>query len=121
MREIDVVVKSDLFDELGLLVEQMTCVINKENDLKLCGSLTAGEKCLDDYLVNLKVNLCDEKGDVWFVAREYCGIDFEILKYDSFSVDYANIPRFMNLDKLHHVELFPNLVRKKERGSVIDF
>ena len=121
MRDIEVVIKEELFDELKVKVGQLTCVIDKDNDLRVCGSLTAGEMHFDEYLLYVKANLCDEKNNAWFVLREYSGVDFEMVKYDSFSIDCANIGRFMDLGKFHHVELFPTLVKKKESDNDISF
>lgn len=114
MKNFEVVVKKDLFDGIGVKVEQLNCHINEENDFRLYGSITAEDARMDGYLLHVKANLCDEEGRVWYVLNDFSGISFEMVKYDTFSLYCADLKRFFDLDKLHHVEVYPKVGKKKD-------
>lgn len=63
---------------------------------------------------NKKTNLCDEEGRILFVNKSYSGISFEMVNYDAFSITCSDLTRFFDIDKLHHVEIYPNVRKASE-------
>lgn len=114
MKNIDLIFKQDLFDNIGVKVGQACCYINDDNDFRFYGSITAEDERLDDYLLYIKANFCDDEGRVWYVLDDFCGTDFEMVKYDTFSLYCADLKRFVDIEKLHYVEVYPKVVKKKE-------
>lgn len=114
MKNVEVVVKQDLFDDIGLKVARLNCHMNEENDFRLYGSITAKDARLDGYLLHVKANLCDEEGRVWYVLNDFSGISFEMVKYDTFSLYCADLKRFFDIDRLRYVEVYPKIGRKGE-------
>lgn len=121
MKNVEVVVKQDLFDGIGLKVAQLNCHINEENDFRLYGSITAEDARLDGYLLHVKANLCDEEGGILYIFSDFSEISFEMVKYDTFSMYCTDLTRFFNIDKLSRVELYPKVMKKKdeERGRFL--
>lgn len=66
------------------------------------------------YLLNMRVNLCDEEDRILFVDRSYSEINFELVNYDAFSISCSDLARFIDMDKLHHMEVYPH-VRKDSK------
>lgn len=115
MKNINVVVKQELFDILGVKVGQLNCYINKDNDFRFCGSVSAEEQMPEGYTLFFKANLCGEEGRVLYVLKEYFGFDFELVNYDAFSMYCADLTRFFDIDMLHYVELYPKVTREKDK------
>lgn len=50
----------------------------------LCGSVSTDKNELNGFVLDLRVNLCNEKGEILFVNRSYSEISFDKVKYDAF-------------------------------------
>lgn len=111
MKKVELIVKQDLFDKIGVTIGQLHYNIDKNNDFSLCGSVSSDSKKLEGYSLYLRANLCDEEGGILYVNKSYSGISFEMVNYDAFSITCSDLTRFFDIDKLHHIEIYPN-VRK---------
>lgn len=111
MRKVELVIRQDLFNDIGVEVNQLYWEINKDNDFQLNGSVSSDGRKLEGYSLDLRANLCNEEGGIMFVDRSYCEISFELIKYAAFSMSCSDVSRFVDMDKLHHIELYPR-VRK---------
>ena len=111
MKKVELLVKQDLFDKIGVTIGQLHYNIDKNNDFSLCGSVSSDNEKLEGYLLYLRANLCDEEGGILFVNKSYSGIGFEMVNYDAFSISCSDFTRFFDIDKLYHIEIYPN-VRK---------
>ena len=69
---------------------------------------------LEGYSLYLRANPCDEKGGILFVNKSYSGISFEMVSYDAFSITCSESTRFFDIDKLHHIEIYPNVRKASE-------
>ena len=109
MSKLELIVKQDMFDSIGVVVEQLHCSMDNDN-LKLCGSVTSiGEKIRGDKL-HIKMNLCNEEGEILFVDKTYNGMVLDKLSYDSFSIYCFGLSKHVDISALHHVEVFPCIV-----------
>ena len=72
---------------------------------------------MKDYLLNVKANLCDEEDGVRYVLNDFSGIDFEMVKYGTFSLYCADLERFFDIERLHYVEVYPEVVKKKKKNK----
>ena len=111
MNVVELVVRNDLFEGIGVTIGQLHYHINKENDFMLCGSVSTDKNELDGFVLDLRVNLCNEKGGILFVNRSYSEISFDKVKYDAFSVSCSDISRFFDINELHHIEVYPHVTR----------
>lgn len=50
----------------------------------LCGSVSVDKNELEGFTLDLRVNLCNEKGEILFENRSYGEISFDKVKYDAF-------------------------------------
>ena len=110
---IELKVKEGLFNNIGVEIAQLYCNLDKDGDFRVCGSVSSNNEKLEGYLLYLKINLCNEKGEILYTEKTYRGISFEMVNYDAFSMCCSNISRFLNIDQLHHIEIYPNL-RKED-------
>ena len=112
MKKIELILKKELFDKIGVEIGQLHYEIDKDNnDFRLCGSVSSDNEKLRGYSLYLGTNLCTEKGEILYVNKSYSGISFEIINYDAFSIYCSDLSRFFDVEQLHHIEIYPN-VRK---------
>lgn len=114
MKKVELIVKQDLFDKIGVTIGQLHYNIDKNNDFSLCGSVSSDNEKLEGYSLYLRTNLCDEEGSILFVNKSYSGISFEMVNYDAFSITCSDLTRFFDIDKLHHIEIYPNVRREND-------
>ena len=114
MKKVEIIVKQELFDNIGVTVEQLHYNIGKNYDFMLCGSVSSNNEKLDGYLLYLRANFCDEEGGILFIDKSYSQISFEMVNYDAFSLSCSNLTRFFEVEKLHHIEIYPNVRKDNE-------
>ena len=114
MKSVELVVRNDLFEGIGVTIGQLHHHINKDHDFMLCGSVSTDKNEIDGFMLDLRVNLCNEKGEILFVNRSYSEVSFDKVKYDAFSISCSDISRFLDINELHHIEIYPH-VRKVEK------
>lgn len=112
MRKIELIVKQELFDKIGVEIGQLHYELDKDNNFMLCGSVRSDNGKLAGCLLYLRANLCNEKGEILYIDKSYSGISLEMVNYDTFSMYCFNLSRFFDIEQLHHVEVYPN-VRKE--------
>lgn len=113
MKELAVVVKQELFNKLGLKIGQLNGCFNEKDEFRLCGSVSADKELPEEYTVSIKVNFCDEGGGILYVLEDYFGVNLDVVNYDSFIKKASFLNVFFDLDKLHHVELYPTVFKRK--------
>ncbi len=104
--------KKELFDGIGVEVNQLYASLNEEDDIHINGSVSNVGKGLKGNLLEIKANLCAENGEILYVLNTYSTMKFDLVRYDSFSMYCSSVSRFFDMDELHHVELYPRV--KKE-------
>lgn len=67
MKKIELIVKQDLFDKIGVTIGQLHYNIDKNNDFSLCGSVSSDNEKLEGYSLYLRANLCDEEGGILYI------------------------------------------------------
>ena len=107
MKAVELITKDELFKKVNIKHGQLCCYLNEENDIHINGSLTLEGKWSEDCVAMIKANLCDKEGNILYIVREFSCVNFKILEYVTFSIYCANITRFFDVQKLHHVELYP--------------
>lgn len=117
MKKVELVLKKDLFDSIGIELSQLHCSINSDSDIMINGScLLKNEKPLQDYILDIKANLCDEKGNILYIMNSRSNLKFTLTNYEVFSLFMVNGARFFDLNKLHHIELHPNVKKEQNRN-----
>lgn len=114
MKNVDLVILSPLFKVLEVSVDQLKCYIDNSEEFRISGSVSSKKKMPEGYVMIVKANLCDKDGGILYALRDYFGFSFEMLEYDVFSMNCADLSRFFDLEDLHHVELYPRLKKKDE-------
>ena len=111
MKKLELIVKQDLFDKIGVTIGQLHYNLDKNNDFLLCGSVSSEGQELEGYSLYLRANFCDEEGSILFVNKSYSGISFEMVNYDAFLIACSDLTRLFDIGKLHHIEIYPNVQR----------
>lgn len=107
MKMVEFITRDELFKKANIKVNQLCCHLNDENDIHINGSLTLEGKWAEDCVVTIKANLCDKDGNIFYIVRDFSGINFKMTEYVTFSIYCANVARFFDVEKLHHVEIYP--------------
>lgn len=114
-RKVEVVIKQELFDAIGLSIKQLYFGMNNENDYRLCGSVNSDNEKGKGHSFFLKANFCDSEGRILYIDKNYNPINLEVVNYDTFSMQCSDISRFIfNLEDLDHIEIYPSVVQKEE-------
>ena len=107
MKTIEFIIRDELFKKANIKVSQLCCYLDDENDIHINGSLTLEGKWAEDCVAAIKANLCDKDCNILYIVRDFSSINFKKIEYVTFSIYCANIARFFDAEKLHHVELYP--------------
>ncbi len=107
-------VKQELFNQIGIELDQLHWNIDKSNDFQLCGSMKYSGTALnaDGYELRMKANFCDASGGILHIARDfrpYKSDDFSVINYVVFDISSANVSRFFKKEELDHIELYPEI------------
>lgn len=114
MKKVDIVVKKELFNGIGVILDQLYASISDECDIYINGSVSGEVDCLKGNTLGIRANLCSENGEILYILRNYNTINFELVKYDAFSIYCSDVSRFFDISALHHVELYPH-IKKEEK------
>lgn len=112
MKDVKIKVMNE-FDGIGVKIGQLSCTFNEEGDIHLCGTVKS-EQCLDDYLLQIKANICNEENNVLYVLSTFEGISFEYTKFDGFTIFCTQLNRFMDVSRMSYVEIYPKLKKKND-------
>ena len=111
MRELEIRIKNHICDKVGVVIDRVSCFIGKDKDIHVHGSIsweTTGEN-----LIGVKASLCNSKGQVLYELRNHSNIALDICGYNTFSMYCYNVSRFLDINQLTHVEVFP-FIKVKE-------
>lgn len=112
MGDVEIIIKKELFDSIGVIVSEPNCCIHKENDIWIEGNVSINENKLGGRTFSVSANLCDEDNGILFDFREYPLISFKEKSTDFFILHCVDITRFFDIDLLHHIEIYPRVASK---------
>jgi len=100
-------VKEELFSCIGIKIGQLYWSINEDKDINIFGSVfsTTGEAASIPFRV--AGNMCDCSGNILYTLHDFSEHTLDPICYEVFHVFCADISRFIDLDSLSYVELFP--------------
>lgn len=110
MDDCKVILKQELWQKIGVQVAQLNSYINEDNDIDIHGSLKllSEEKFAQYKDFQVKANLCDAENNILYTIGDYCERDLA-LGYDVFRLFFAKIDRFVSVEELACIEIFPSV------------
>lgn len=111
MTKVDVVIKDDLFDRVGVKVEKCSAYTEESDScVRICGDVVCARDWDEDYRLVIKANLCNEKGEIVHIDYDFDRKTFLKIGYESFSI---NCYKGNNPD-IKYVEVYPKLEKVKD-------
>lgn len=106
MTKIDVVIKDDLFDTIGLKVKKCSAYTEEsDNCIRVHGDVLCKGEWDKNYCLKVKANLCNEDGEILDIDYDFDRKTFLKIGYESFSI---NCYKGNNTD-IKYVEVYPKL------------
>ncbi len=105
MRELEIKIKNDICERVGVTIDRVSCLLDKDKDVHVHGSIS-WEATREDF-VGVKASLCNSKGQILYELKDYSDIVLDICGYNTFSMYCGNISRFLEINQLAYVEVFP--------------
>lgn len=113
MQKYEVVVKRDLFDELGITVGRSSAYSYDGDYIRINGDIYCNGTWDKDLRLIVKANLCNEDDEIVRVDYDFDKKTFLRVGYESFSVNC-----YRGEDKLKHVEIYPKVEKVSEGENV---
>ena len=86
---------------------QIFCVINKENDVNINGSITImGNDYNDHETMKVYANLCNDAGEILLVMSNYNNYNLKKNNYYTFELFCADVSRFFEPAELAYAEIY---------------
>ena len=90
-----------------LEIKQLYSALNEHNDIYVNGSINVLKGMPKDIKkVRPVANVCDEEGNILYVLDSFDNLNVKDNTYYSFSIDYVDISRYLDLEELSYVELY---------------
>ena len=116
--KVEIVLKKDLFENIGVEVSQLYCNINENSDVSINGScLLKDSKKLEKHALDIKANLCDEQGNILYVMDSRSNLKFTLTNYEVFTLFMVNASRLFDINELHHIQLHPSIKKERIRNT----
>ena len=115
MENLKIVTKEELFARIKVQVGQLHCEVDNNYDFRLCGSVSSDNENMKGYFLLVKANFCDAQGNILFVDHSYDEICFANVPYDSFSIICSDLRRYLDVEKLCFIEIYPYLKKESKR------
>lgn len=99
--------KEELFSCIGIKIGQLYWSINEDKDINIFGSVSSTTGAAASILFRIAGNICDCSGNILYTLYDFSEHTLDPICYEVFHVFCADIFRFIDLDSLSYVELFP--------------
>lgn len=100
-------VNNELFSSIGVEIQQLSWRVNKESDIDILGGIVSSTGNASIIPFRIMGNLCDSSGNVLYTVQDFGSHTLDPIRYEVFHVFCADISRFIDMDTLSFVELFP--------------
>ena len=90
-----------------LEIKQLYSALNEHNDIYVNGSVNV----LAGIPENIKkirpvANACDQEGNILYVLDSFDNLNVKDNTYYSFSIDYVDISRYIDIEQLSYIEVY---------------
>lgn len=114
MTKVDVVIKDNLFDRVGVKVEKCSAYTEESDScVRICGELLYEGEWDETYCLKVKANLCNEEGDIVHIDYDFNRKTFLKIGYETFSI---NCYKGNNTD-IKYVEIYPKLEKMADEDD----
>ena len=111
MKELEVKIKENICDKMGVVIDRVSCFIGKDKDIYVHGSISW--ETMGKHYVEVKAALCNSKGQILYELKDYSDIALNICGYNTFSMFCHEVSRFLDIGQLAYVEVFPCIKEKR--------
>lgn len=106
MKKVDVIIKDDLFDKIGLKVKKCSAYTEEHDSyVRIHGDILSKEEWDETYCLKVKANLCNKDGEIVCIDCDLDRKTFLKTGYDSFLI---NCYKGNNTD-IKYVEVYPQI------------
>ena len=105
MRELEIKIKDDICERTGVAIDRVSCYLSKDKDIHVHGSISW--ETAQESFVGVKASLCNAKGQILYELKDYSDIALDICGYNTFSMYCGNVSRFLEINQLTYIEVFP--------------
>lgn len=102
-------IKTDLWDVFGLVIAQTSLRVNAEDDINIYGSITYND-APPAKKFRIQANMCNAKDDILYVLSDFSEHSLERINYEVFHIFCNRVTRFVALEEISYVELYPSLI-----------
>lgn len=100
-------VNHELFASIGVQIQQASGRINKDCDIDILGGIFSSTGNASIIPFQVVGNLCDRSGNILYTVQDFCSHTLDPIRYEVFHMFCADVSRFVDMDALSFVELFP--------------
>lgn len=112
MHKVDVVIKNELFKEVGLVVDKCSAYTEEgEHFVRVNGALVCTEKWNEDHYLIIKANLCNEEDEILRIDHDSDKKTFDVINYETFSINCFK----GNTDSVKYLEIYPKIIKSIDR------
>lgn len=102
-------IKEHLFDICGISLAQTCLQISEDADINIYGSIS----CKDTppaQKFRIQANMCKANDDILYVLSDYSEHSLEHINYEVFHIFCNRVTRFVALEEISYVELYPSFI-----------
>lgn len=108
-RDISIEIHKKSCTKIKVAIKNVSFFINENYDIRVQGNIEAieGYEVLGKLI--MKADLCDLAGRTLYVLKEYDGIKLHLSGYDSFELSCCSVERFIDLERLCKIRVYPTI------------
>ena len=115
MEKINVVIKEELFEKIGLAVEKCSAYTDDaDNYVRINGAIITKEAWNENYCLKVKANLYDKDDEIIHIDYDFDVKTFIEIGYETFSISCY---KGTDIKDIKCVEIYPKLIKASEREN----
>ncbi len=119
MEITNIKIRDDLCEKINVEIKQSYCDI-RNDDLHIYSAIIGEKNSIEKgCFVTVKANIYDADGKLLLTICSHSKVKFEKTEYVTFSFFYGDISRFLDVEKIDCIELYPVVVNKELRKLFI--